>query len=95
MSGYIFEKKIVFFCLKIFFTFTDSVDLDEMQHYAAFQSGSSMLLKELILGFPKYKGLKNLYLGQPEIWALSLCQATKAKVTLHNCTDLSEPSLLT
>ena len=27
------------FCLKIFFTFTNSVDSDEMQHYAAFHLG--------------------------------------------------------
>ena len=38
MSGYNF-KKIVFFCLKIFFTVTNSVDPDEMQHYAAFHLG--------------------------------------------------------
>ena len=37
VSGYNFLKKnIVFFCLKIFFTFTNSVVPDEMQHYAAF-----------------------------------------------------------
>ena len=34
-----FKKKIVFFCLKIFFTLTNSVDPDEMQHYAAFHLG--------------------------------------------------------
>ena len=31
-----FSKHIVFFCLKIFFTFTNNVDPDEMQHYVAF-----------------------------------------------------------
>ena len=30
---------IVFFCLKIFFTLLNSVDPDEMQHYAAFHLG--------------------------------------------------------
>ena len=30
--GYNFHKNIVFFCLKIFFTFTNSVDPDEMLH---------------------------------------------------------------
>ena len=39
MSGYYFLKKIAYFCLKIFFTFTNSVDPDEMQHYAAFHLG--------------------------------------------------------
>ena len=34
-SGYIFKKQIIF-CLKLFFIFTNSVDPDEMQHYAAF-----------------------------------------------------------
>ena len=32
-------KKYVFFCMKIFFTFTNSVDPDEMQHHAAFHLG--------------------------------------------------------
>ena len=44
VSGYNL-KKIVFFCLKIFFTFTNSVDPDEMQHYAAFHLGLHYLLK--------------------------------------------------
>ena len=34
-----FSKNIVFFSLKIFFTFTNSVDPDEMSHYAAFHLG--------------------------------------------------------
>ena len=33
VSGYIFRKPMYFFCLKIFFTLTNSVDPDEMQHY--------------------------------------------------------------
>ena len=37
----IFKKNVVFFCLKmhVVFTFTNSVDPDEMQHYAAFHLG--------------------------------------------------------
>ena len=38
VSDYNFKKNIVFFCLKIFSTFTNSVDPDEMQHYAAFNA---------------------------------------------------------
>ena len=30
---------MVFFCLKIFLTFSNSVDPDEMQHFAAFHLG--------------------------------------------------------
>ena len=46
MSDYNFQNKnIVFFCLKIFFTFTNSVDPDEMQHYAAFHLGLHCLQK--------------------------------------------------
>ena len=33
------QKKIVLFCLKINFTFTNSVDPDEMLQYAAFHLG--------------------------------------------------------
>ena len=35
----------MFFCLKIFFTFTNNVDPDEMQHYAAFHLGLHCLQK--------------------------------------------------
>ena len=34
-----FLKNIVFFCLNILFTFTISVDPDEMPHYAALHLG--------------------------------------------------------
>ena len=33
------ELKILYFCLKIFFTLTNSVDPDEMPHYAAVHLG--------------------------------------------------------
>ena len=52
MSGYNFETNIVFFCLKIFFTLTNSVDPNEMQHkhYAAFHLGleTSLFTKVLV-----------------------------------------------
>ena len=38
-------KKIVLLCLKIFFTFTNSVDPDEMQRYAAFHLALHFLQK--------------------------------------------------
>ena len=41
-----------FFWLKIFFTFTNSEDPDEMQHYAAFHLGLHCLQKFLFRGFP-------------------------------------------
>ena len=43
--GYNLNQNIAFFCLKIFFTFTTSVDTDEMQHYAAFHLGLQCLQK--------------------------------------------------
>ena len=55
VSGYNFQKTIVFFCLKIFFTFTRSVDPDEMQHYAAFHLGLRCLQKYSFRGFPNTK----------------------------------------
>ena len=42
-----------------FFTFTNSVDPDEMQHYAAFHLGIHCLQKYYVCSFPKYKGLIN------------------------------------
>ena len=53
-----FSKNIAFFCLKICFTFTNSVDPDEKQHYAAFHLGLHCLSKYPLRGFPEYKGLK-------------------------------------
>ena len=52
----LFFLNIVFFCLKIFFTFTKSVDPDEMQHYAAFHLGLHCLQKYLFKGFLNTKG---------------------------------------
>ena len=45
VSSYNFKKNIVFFCLKIFLTFTNSVDPDATQHYAAFHLGLHCLQK--------------------------------------------------
>ena len=56
-SGCNFKKKdVVFFCPKIFLTFTNSVDTDEMQHYAAFHQGLHCLQKYSFKGFPNTKG---------------------------------------
>ena len=49
MSGYNFKKNTAIFCLKIFFTFTNSVDPDEIQHYAAFHLSLHYLHKYLYL----------------------------------------------
>ena len=43
VSGYNFQKKIVFFWLKVFFTFSNNVDPNEMQHYASFHLGPHCL----------------------------------------------------
>ena len=58
MSGYNFKKKYCILFLKILFTFTNSVDPDEMQHYAAFHLGP-LFAKVLVHGFPEYKGLND------------------------------------
>ena len=54
MSEDYIKKNIVLFCLKIFFTITNSVNPDEMQHY-----GLLLLycLQKYSFRFPKYKGL--------------------------------------
>ena len=52
-----FSKYIVFFCLDIFFTFTNSEDPDEMQQYAAFHLGLHSLQKyPFIRSFQYTKG---------------------------------------
>ena len=56
VAGYNFQKYIVLYCLKIFFTFANSVEPVEMQHYAAFQLGLHCLQKYLFRGFFKTKG---------------------------------------
>ena len=52
VSGYDCLDKILYFLSEDFFTFTNSVDTDEMQHYAAFHLGSSLFAKVLVKGFP-------------------------------------------
>ena len=63
MSGE-FSKNVVFFCMKIVNNFTNSVDPDEMQHYAAFHLGLHCLPKYLFRGFPEYKGLRVLTMSR-------------------------------
>ena len=46
----------MFFCLKIVLAFTNSVDPDEMQHFAAFHLGLHCLQKYPFKGFPNTKG---------------------------------------
>ena len=45
VSGYNLKKNIVLFCLKIVSTFTNNLDPDEIQHYAAFHLGIHCLQK--------------------------------------------------
>ena len=59
MSGYNFKKMIVFLCLKIVFSCTNSVDRDEMQHYAAFHLDLHCLQKYSFRN-PEYKKLKGI-----------------------------------
>ena len=49
-------KNILLFCLKIFFVFTNSVDADEMQNYAAFHLGLHCLQRYSFRGFLGTKG---------------------------------------
>ena len=48
-------KNIVFFCLKISFTFANSVDPDEMQCYATFHLGLHCLQNYMFRGFSNTK----------------------------------------
>ena len=41
-SGELKTTNNIFFCLKIFFTFTNNVDPDEMPYYTGISSGSSL-----------------------------------------------------
>ena len=52
---YIFLN-IVFFCLKISFTFTNSIDPDEV-HYAAFHLGLHCLQKHSLIGVSRIQSL--------------------------------------
>ena len=52
-----FSKEYHIICLKIYFTFTNSVDPDGMQHYATFHLGPHCLQKYSFRD-PEYKGLK-------------------------------------
>ena len=54
VSGYN-KKKSVFCCLKILITLTNSIDPDEMPHYAAFHLGLHCLQKYRFRGFPNTK----------------------------------------
>ena len=51
-------KKYCILLSEDFFTFTNSIDPDEMQHYAAFHLGLHCLQKYSFRGFPNTKGFK-------------------------------------
>ena len=58
MSGYNLKKYIYILQFWLFFfTYTNGVDPDEMQHNAAFHLGLHCFQKCLFQGFPNYKGL--------------------------------------
>ena len=59
--GYNLLYYIVFFCLKIFFTFANRIDPDEMQHDAAFHLGLRFVQKYSFRGIPEHKGLNHIY----------------------------------
>ena len=60
VSGYNFKFFFYLILLsKDFFTIPNSVDPDEMQHYAAFQLCLHCLEKYSLKSFPEYKGLEN------------------------------------
>ena len=69
VSGYNLKKILIFFCLYIFFTFTNSVDPDEMQHYAAFHLGlhcSRKYLSHTLIPFPANRlGIPVVHILQP------------------------------
>ena len=48
VTGYNFKMKNVFLSLKIIFVVANSVDSDEMPHYAAFHLGKVYILKESV-----------------------------------------------
>ena len=60
MIVHIYECQITIFkkYCKDLFTFTNSVDPDEMQHYAAFHLGLHFLQNYSFRGFPEYNGLR-------------------------------------
>ena len=47
----VFLLKILYYLSEVFFTFTNSVNPDEMQHYLG------LFANVLVKGFPEYKGL--------------------------------------
>ena len=59
----VFKKCCILLSGDPFFTFTNSVDPDEMQHYAAFHLGLYCLQKFSFRGFPKTKGYDHLQDG--------------------------------
>ena len=82
MCQVIFLINSVFFCLKIFLTFTNSEDPEEMQFYAAFHLGLHCLQqKYLFRGFLNTKG-EVLKSHQPAIFD---CNCKPAICNLKHC----------
>ena len=70
----------IFFCLKIYFTLTNSADPDEMPHHAAFHLGLHCLQKCLFMGFSNTKG----YTISSYMISVSVSEVSSKKVKLYN-----------
>ena len=70
VTGYNFQQKSIFFSLKIVFVLANSVDPDEMPHYAAFHLGLHCLKSTHYgVSIPVYKGLKtSIHTCRHEEW---------------------------
>ena len=67
---------MISFCLKILLTFTNSVDPDEMQHYAAFHLGLQCLQKYSFRGF---RIQRDNWCTRLEVYASKLAVASMAE----------------
>ena len=98
MSDYYFQKNVLLFCLEIFFTFTNSVDPDEMQHYAVFHLGLCCLQKYCLEVSPikqkkRYSGLKHNCIDLIE-YELHLARDSTLKYELHLATGPARNEIL-
>ena len=72
VTGYTLQNNIVIFFLKVDFVLTNSVELDEMPHYAAFRLGLHCLPKFPFIG---------VFLFLRGLTQLDLCSNLMAKIT--------------
>ena len=89
--AYIFPHTGVFLPLKIVFVIVNSVEPDEMPHYAAFLSGSLLFAKEILGKVRKTAKIRKRYNLVPHLTQGTTWESNKNSINITNKSQEASP----